>query len=235
MTILKSALNYAYKADAIDSNAAWSREKFEPLPEENGVKVRFLTEEEAARLINASDAASGFRDLVRAALETGCRYGELARLRVRDFAVVKGCGILTIAMSKSGKGRSIDLTDGARDFFASLTVGRSPGDLLVPNKRLGREWRKSEQSRPMMTACEAAKIKPEIGFHILRHTWASNAVKNGMPMPFVAHVLGHASTVMTEKHYAHLQPSHIAETIRRFAPTYAVETSPTNVKKMRRK
>ena len=34
------------------------------------------------------------------------------------------------------------------------------------------------------------------------------------PMGFVAAQLGHADTRMTEKHYAHLAPSYVAQTIR---------------------
>ena len=34
----------------------------------------------------------------------------------------------------------------------------------------------------------------------------------------VAHALGHADTRMVEKHYAHLAPSYVADTIRRMAP-----------------
>jgi integrase len=39
------------------------------------------------------------------------------------------------------------------------------------------------------------------------------------PLPVVAQNLGHADTRMTERHYAHLAPSYLAEQIRRFAPT----------------
>ncbi len=46
-------------------------------------RIRYLTVAEAQRLINASDPE--FRPLVRAALETGCRYSELTRLEVQDF------------------------------------------------------------------------------------------------------------------------------------------------------
>jgi intergrase/recombinase len=43
---------------------------------------------------------------------------------------------------------------------------------------------------------------------------------SGVPLNVVAHNLGHADTRMTEKHYAHLAPSYVAETIRKFAPEY---------------
>ena len=36
----------------------------------------------------------------------------------------------------------------------------------------------------------------------------------GVPMGVIAAQLGHSDTRMTEKHYAHLAPSYIADTIR---------------------
>jgi hypothetical protein len=42
---------------------------------------------------------------------------------------------------------------------------------------------------------------------------------NGTPMGVIAAQLGHADTRMTEKHYAHLAPSYIAQTIRNNFPT----------------
>jgi len=43
---------------------------------------------------------------------------------------------------------------------------------------------------------------------------------SGVPLNVVAHNLVHADTRMTERHYGHLAPSYIAETIRKFAPTF---------------
>jgi integrase len=43
----------------------------------------------------------------------------------------------------------------------------------------------------MTEAVKRAKIKPTISFHGLRHTWASHAVMNEMPLMVVARNLGH--------------------------------------------
>jgi integrase len=67
------------------------------------------------------------------------------------------------------------------------------------------------------------KIKPAISFHILRHSWASHAVRNGTPVLVVAKNLGHTDTRMFEKHYGHLAPSFIADAIRAGAPRYHIE------------
>ena len=75
----------------------------------------------------------------------------------------------------------------------------------------------------MAEVCERARIKPAISFHILRHTWASHAVMNSVPLMVVGKNLGHADTRMVEKHYGHLAPSFIADAIRTGAPRYRVK------------
>lgn len=42
----------------------------------------------------------------------------------------------------------------------------------------------------------------------------------GMPLMIVARNLGHADTHMVEKHYGHLAPSYVADTIRAHAPKF---------------
>jgi integrase len=88
----------------------------------------------------------------------------------------------------------------------------------------GSVWKASEQGRPVAEAVERAKITPAISFHILRHTWASHAVMNGVPLMVVAKNLGHADTRMVEKHYGHLAPSFITDAIRAGAPRYGMKS-----------
>jgi integrase len=179
---------------------------------------------EAQRLINAT--SGDFRELVQAALLTGARYGELCALRVRDFHR----GKIAIHRSKTGKPRDIVLNDAGVQFFTALTAGRAPDQLLL--RRNGQPWKQSEQARPMRAACDAANIKPRIGFHQLRHSYASHAVMNGMPLMVLARNLGHASTAMVEKHYGHLAASYIDEAIRTAAPDFGIVRA-TNVKVLR--
>ena len=80
--------------------------------------------------------------------------------------------------------------------------------------------RMEENSRSLPGGCEHAKIDPPADFHSLRHTWASHAVMNGVPLLVVAKNLGHSDTRMVEKHYRHLAPSYIADAIRTGAPRF---------------
>jgi integrase len=211
-TVLRAALNFAWRNGRVSSDAAWRRVR--PFENVGTARIRYLTIAEAKRLLNASDP--DFRDLARAALETGCRYGELARLVCSDFN--PDSGTLAVRQSKSGKPRHVHLTDDGRAFFEQLCAGRAGGEIMLKNR--GHAWGPSHQPDPMRRACLRAKIDPPIGFHQLRHTWASLAVMAGVPLMIVARNLGHRDTRMCEGHYAHLAPSHIADAIRKGAPRF---------------
>jgi integrase len=213
LTILRAALNQAFRDGKVASDVPWRT--VQPFREVDSLRLRYFTKDEVTRLINA--AQGNFHDLVLAALHTGCRYGELGRLRAGDFN--SDSGTVFVGQSKSGKARHVVLADEGRRFFETLTVGR-PGDALMLVHADGMAWGPSHQIRPMAEACKAASITPAAGFHTLRHTAASHLVMSGVPLNVVAHNLGHADTRMTERHYSHLAPSYIAETIRKFAPEY---------------
>jgi integrase len=215
LTILKAALNRAWREGKIATDDAWRR--VEPFEEADAARIRYLSIDECRRLINASEGA--FRDLVRAALLTGCRYGELAVLEVHDFN--PDAGTLHVRTSKSGKARHVVLNDEGIEFFAALAAGRSGVEILLCRYD-GGPWAKSHQSRPMAAACARARIAPLADFHSLRHTYASHSVMNGVPLLVVAKNLGHSDTRMVEKHYGHLSSSFVADAIRLGAPRFGL-------------
>lgn len=230
LTVLKAALNLAFKKKNVHDDLAWRHA--EPFEKVDAARPGFLTVAECKRLINAANPDTGFRDLVRAALTTGCRYGELCVLQVRDFQR----GKIAIRTSKSGRPRDVALTPEGVAFFTQITAGRAATDWMLMNRgRIAREkkrrtdgsavnddgqWRSSEQARPMREACRVAKIVPAIGIHQLRHTYASLCVMAEMPLMVLARNLGHANTMMVEKHYGHLREDYIDKAIRASAPTF---------------
>jgi integrase len=215
-TILRGALNRSWREGQIRSDEPWRRIK--PFKEADGSRSRYLTVAEAQRLFNA--CAPEFRTLVRAALLSGARYGELVALRASDFN--PDSGTIHVRASKAGKPRHIVLNDEGVRFFNSLVAGKSStAPLLI--RVDGTAWKTAHQARPMAQACERAGIEPAISFHILRHTWASLAVMAGTPLMVVARNLGHADTRMVERHYGHLSSSYVADAIRANAPSFGIK------------
>lgn len=238
LTVLKAALNAAFDAQRVKSIDAWGR-RLKPFRSVDAARIQYLSVADAQRLINAADRESGFRNLVQAALLTGARYGELARLTVADFN--PDAGTVTIRQAKSGRPRHAFLTDEGAAFFSSMCAGRL-GDMPLLTCRVARRrrsersdaWHPSDQIRPMAEAVKRARISPPISFHGLRHTYASLAIMNGVPLQVIARNLGHADTRMVERHYGHLDDSYVRSAIREGAPRFnAVE--PTTVEPLKRR
>jgi integrase len=207
LTIVKAALNHAHREGRCPSDDAWRTVR--AFREADSVRLRYLSDDEARRLINA--CSPDFRALVTGAVLSGCRYGELAAMTVDDFNA--DAGTLRVRTSKGGKPRHVVLTQEGRDFVTGLATGK-PGSVQLFLRENGRAWTKSEQQRPLAAACAVARIDPPVNFHGLRHTYASRLVMRAVPLAVIAAQLGHADTRMVEKHYGHLAPSYVADTVR---------------------
>ena len=227
LSTLKAALNHALDRGRVKHGEAWQAVK--PYRGTTSARIRFLSAEEQVRLVNVCPA--DFRRLVKGALYTGARYGELCRLVVGDFNASNGT--VFIAISKSGKSRHIVLTEEAQEFFTSTSAGRPADELMFLRDEVERRkrpelaggWGASDQTRFMREACKAAEV-PKAAFHELRHTYASGLVNAGLPMAYVAAQLGHTDTRMTEKHYGHLAPTALADAIRTLAPKLGLGNAP---------
>jgi integrase len=225
LTVLKAALNHAWKAGHAATDETWRR--VHPFKAVETARIRYLLEAECARLANA--CAPAYRNLVAGALLTGCRYSELARMQAADLN--PEAGVVTVRASKANKPRHVTLTEEGRALFSALTAGKMPSDPIFVRAD-GGLWGKSHQLRPMLDACKRAKISPAISFHILRHTYGATLAMRGVPMAVIAEQLGHADTRMTQKHYAHLAPSYVASTIRAHFPVLGL-VQPSAVVPMR--
>jgi integrase len=93
---------------------------------------------------------------------------------------------------------------------------------MIFSHRDGMPWGNSHQQRPLNRACEIAGIVPTVSFHVLRHTYGSLLAMRGVPLQVIAEALGHADTRITSRHYAHLMPSYVADTIRKQLPSFGI-------------
>ena len=134
--------------------------------------------------------------------------------------------------SKAGKPRHVVLTEEGQRLFVTLIAGKF-GKEPIFTRSDGGLWGKSHQLRPMVEASKQANIKPAVSFHVLRHTHGSTLAMRGVPFGVIAQQLGHADTRMTEKHYAHLAPSYVADTIRLHFPVLGI-AGETNIHHLKR-
>ena len=240
LSILKAALTCARVQGWVTcSGDAW--ELVTPFRGVEEPRQQYLTPHEQTRLLNSIEAPD-FRRLVAGALTTGCRYGELCRLKVADFDP-SGAGSLLVREAKAGKPRRVILTSEGRAFFQSITAGRPAEEHIFRKDEAERRskaghgddlaWGKNDQQRMMQAACKAAGL-PVMGFHQLRHSYASALVAAGMPLALVAKLTGHADTRMLERHYAHLASSDLSRALEALAPALGLQIENTAELKIKR-
>lgn len=193
ITILKAALNRAWKEDRIVADdSAWRM--VSRLEGGTARKIHLTAAQSRALLSQCKPEA--FRRLVQAALLTGARSGELAVLKVQDFD--SDTGTIEIRGGKTGA-RTVYLSNEAIAFFSSITLGRPAGDLLLPRAD-GEPWGKNHHQKPFDAAVKAARLDKDTTFYALRHTHISLALLAKVNIQVLAENTG-TSVRMIEKHY----------------------------------
>ncbi|MDE0241573.1 MAG: tyrosine-type recombinase/integrase [bacterium] len=195
---LRQILNHAIACGHVPSNPA-SDIKLNP---ERKI-TRFLSREELDRLhgvLDRRDRSTRTRasqcqqvDIIRLLILTGCRRNEILRLR-RDE--VTGT-YLRLRTSKTGP-RTVFLNREARTIIERRMVGGT--EFLFPSPQ--DSSRPLSHNLPLWYAIRREAGLHDVRLHDLRHTYASQAVMQGTPLPVVARLLGHRQTTMTLR-YAH--------------------------------
>ena len=180
--------------------------------------TRFLSAEEIARLHRTLDRLVEKRpsrrpqaDIIRLLLLTGCRKSEILTLR---WSEVDG-DMLRLADAKTGP-RTVWLSVAAQAVIArqprtnSAFVFPSPKDLASTQSSHLALWHRAKREGGI----------EDVRLHDLRHTVASQAVANGVPLPTVARMLGHTQPTMTLR-YAHVGDREVEAAAERVGATIA--------------
>ena len=207
LELLRQIMNFAIACGHVETNPTRGVRKNRRTP-----RTRFLSRDEIARLHRVLDrhaerGGEGRKqtDIIRLLLLTGCRKGEIVRLRRSE---VRGDALM-LADTKTGP-RKVPLGSQARRILERQPQGG--GAFVFPSPR--------DPSRPRCGDLPLwYRVRREAGIedvrlHDLRHTHASHAAMNGVPVPVVSRMLGHSSTRMTLR-YAHLGDRDIKEAAER--------------------
>lgn len=177
---------------------------------ESAGRVRYLTDDERARLVKACKESSN-RLLYPAfvlALSTGARQAELMNLRWPQVDFTRRTILLRDGETKNGAGRVLPLTGEAFDLLRDMGKVRDlKDDRVFPVPAEGRGF------GSLRTAWDKALARAEVSdfrWHDLRHTAASYLTMAGIGSMEVAKVLGHKTLQMTAR-YSHLSPERTVE------------------------
>lgn len=175
------------------------------MEKENNKRDRWLTEEEASRLLGC--CRPWLRDLVLFALHTGMRMGEILELTWRGVDFTRRT--VTVFRSKNGERRTIPVNDTVLHVLKEKTKVRSLTVDRVFCSKIFTPLESGHLRRAFRLALGKAKIE-DFHFHDLRHTFATRLVQAGIDLYKVQQLLGHKSPIMTQR-YAHHYPESLRD------------------------
>lgn len=165
----------------------------------NNQRQRFLTKEEATKLleaINSTEQNIHLKYIVPMLILTGARRGEVLKAKHDDFNLEQNTW--TIPITKNGKKRILPITPQLLELYKSIPKTKS--EYLFASPVTGKPY------VSIYNSWNSARTKaglPDVRMHDLRHSFASALVNNGRSLYEVQTLLGHSTSTMTQR-YAHL-------------------------------
>lgn len=212
LTVLRKCLNTAQEWGALKNVPVVKLLKVQPQ------KYDYLTEAESEVLIN--EARGVIQEMIRLALKTGLRFGEIIALDWQDvdlerkmLAVNKSISKGVMGSTKSNKARYIPLSSD----ICEMLRGKGGKFGFVFIKATGEAIKQVPCCKALWGACKRAGIR-KIGWHALRHTFASRLAQKGVSLKAIQELLGH-SDIKTTMRYAHLSPTELRSAIDVLEPT----------------
>lgn len=172
----------------------------------------FLSVEEGTLLI---DSAKGiYRDMITVALGTGLRFGEIKALTWDDvdfaggeIVVSRAFALGVLGSTKSNKIRRIPMTHAV---YETLQRMKKKSGYIFSDK-YGNPVVHSTCINRLHGICKKTGLR-KIGWHVLRHTFASHLAQSGANLMAVQNLLGH-SDIRTTMRYAHINGAVLREAI----------------------
>ncbi len=186
---------------------------------ENNTRVRWLTVEEEARVVNA--ASAWLREVLVFALHTGMRQGEILGLTWAGVDLFRRT--VTVFKSKNGERRTIPLNQTVLELLKHKYGTRSGDTTLVFPSEARTRLNASNIRRSLNLALGKAAIT-DFHFHDLRHTCATRMVQAGVDLYKVQRLLGHKSPTMTQR-YAHHYPESLRDGVEALEADRRVSTN----------
>ena len=179
-------------------------------------KTDYLTIDECDGLLSNADGI--WKDMILFAIKTGLRFGEIAALKWQDVdfrnsqIIVRHSIVMDIPQdsTKSNKIRYVPIIYEVRSMLLRRMSSASGEYVFCTNDDA---FLKRERCRrKLLKICARAGIR-RIGWHTLRHTFASHLAEKGISPITIKDLLGH-SDIKTTMRYAHLGPSAVLEAIK---------------------
>ncbi|MEJ8544133.1 tyrosine-type recombinase/integrase [Brevibacillus borstelensis] len=204
---LRSFFSYAYKKEIVARNVALSVEKIKVQQKER----TYLSEEEVELLVHAIDHDL-IRLVVRVLYMTGLRISECLNLTVDDVNLEKK--VIHVVAGKGNKDRLVPISNRLLPFLQDYVQYKRPdtgSSLFFCTKKTGM-LSPVYVNRGISEAVKKLGWKKKVTAHILRHSFASQLVKNDVNLVQIQKLLGHSSLKVTSI-YTHTDLEQLSDAI----------------------
>ena len=178
------------------------------------------TEIDQIRSVIPTNTINGYRDRVifETFYGTGIRRAELINLKVQDISLSKN--EVFIHQGKGKKDRYAylgnTLSQYLKDYFEEVRprlYGANYTDKAFVSSNHPQALDYSSISTIFNKYCKTSEIP--FSAHLLRHTFATQLLRNGVYILYIQELLGHERIKTTQK-YTHIQPEELIKEVRRF-------------------
>lgn len=216
---IRQAFNMARSLGIYTGESPTKAVKF---PKPDNMKLRYLSIDEAEKLLSAVAAKSqSVHDMALLSLHCGLRFGEIAALTWSCVNLKQGT--LAILNAKTGS-RTAYLTDRAKAMLENRIramlakrIKVKNNDLIFPKRTNKDTGSKAQASRTFTRVIEKLGFnkgvidrKQRVTFHTLRHTYATHLYESTHDLYLTQRSLGHATGTMTAR-YAKMSESRLRE------------------------
>lgn len=180
------------------------------LPRPNNARTRFLSQDEALRLLaDLNSRSRTWHDIAFLSMHTGMRKGEVLALRGEHLDFTSG--LILVKDAKTGS-RTVHMTPDVRALLQDIRPAIPTAFLFSAKGSGGAIPVKTDSDESFVRAVAACDLnkgitdrRHKVVFHTLRHTYCSWLAIAGVPLFTIGELVGHSSVEMT-KRYSHLCP-----------------------------
>ncbi|MEM1626414.1 MAG: site-specific integrase [Sulfolobaceae archaeon] len=160
------------------------------LPKVRRKEPKIVSESYISSLLSACRSLK-YRVILSLLIDTGLRSKELLTLKKSDIDIERR--MIVVRNTKNGEERVVFFTDRTADLLKKY----------LPTVKGEKLFDISYQALYKAIKRVGKKVGVELRPHILRHTFATVAIKKGIPLPVVQRLLGHKD-IKTTQIYLHL-------------------------------
>ena len=183
-----------------------------PYPKTRRKLPNILSQEEVARLINASSNLFE-RTLMLVLYGTGMRRSEVARLKIAHIDSQRM--VIHVVDGKGHKDRDLPLSPTLLENLCVYWRWLKPRTYLFPS-RMHRDGEQPISDKTVWLACTKAArnagLRKSASPHLVRHAWATHLLEAGTDLRTIQLLLGHEDLEVTAQ-YLHLSAQHLQKVV----------------------